>query len=207
LLNPSALFLCVVFLLATGASNGVSVWAPTFLHDTLGLDLGESAFYGSTTINIAGFLAVPLGGLLGDSLKTRTSIGRFHALAIGLSAATVCLLPLTLAHSALTVGLVLLASGIGKGLFDGCIYASMHDVVPPEARATAVGLMTMMGFFGAGMTPILVAQAGARYGMGIGITLLAALYVVAVALLLATRGITRRAVVQTQALETTVELQ
>jgi MFS family permease len=201
--NPAALFVCVVFFLATGASNGVSIWSPTFLHDSLGLDLGESAFYGSTSINIAGFLAVPLGGLLADSLTARTSIGRFYALTIGLSAAAVCLLPLTLAHSALSVGLVLLASGIGKGLFDGCIYASMHDVVPPEARATAVGLMTMMGFFGAGITPILVAQAGGRYGMGLGITLLALLYVVAVVLLLGTRGITRQAVMQTQALETT----
>jgi MFS family permease len=201
--NPSALFLCIVFLLATGASNAVSIWSPTFLHDTLGLDLGESAFYGSTTINVAGFLAVPLGGLLADSLTARTSIGRFYALTIGLSAAAVCLAPLTLAHSALAVGLVLLASGIGKGLFDGCIYAAMHDVVPPEARATAVGLMTMMGFFGAGATPILVAQAGDHYGMGVGITLLAILYLVAVALLLATRGITRQAVARTRALEAT----
>ena len=201
--NPAALFLCVVFFLATGASNGVSIWSPTFIHDSLGLDLGESAFYGSTSINIAGFLAVPLGGLLADSLTARTSIGRFYALTIGLSAAAVCLLPLTLAHSALSVGLVLLASGIGKGLFDGCIYAAMHDVVPPEARATAVGLMTMMGFFGAGITPILVAQTGSRYGMGLGITLLALLYIVAVVLLLGTRGITRQAVIQTRALETT----
>ena len=198
--NPSALFLCVVFFLATGASTGISVWSPTFVHDALGLDLGESALYGSTTINIAGLLAVPLGGLLADNLTTRTSIGRFYALTIGLSAAAVCLIPLTLAHSALSVGLVLLASSIGKGLFDGCIYASMHDVVPPEARATAVGLMTMMGFFGGGITPVLVAQAGGLLGMGVGITSLAILYVLAVALLLATRGMTRQAVMRTRAL-------
>jgi sugar phosphate permease len=200
--NPSALFLCVVFFLATGASTGVSVWSPTFVHDTLGLNLGESALYGSTTINIAGFLAVPLGGLLADALTSRTSIGRFHALAIGLSVAAVCLLPLRLADSALTVGLVLLASSIGKGLFDGCIYASMHDVVPPDARATAVGLMTMLGFFGGGITPIFVAEAAGRYGMGVGITSLAVLYVVAVALLLATRSTTRQAVMRTRELET-----
>lgn len=199
--NPSALFLCVVFFLATGASTGVSVWSPTFVHDTLGLNLGESALYGSTTINIAGFLAVPLGGLLADALTARTSIGRFHALTIGLSIAAVCLLPLRLADSALTVGFVLLASSIGKGLFDGCIYASMHDVVPPEARATAVGLMTMLGFFGGGITPIFVAEAAGRYGMGVGITSLAALYVAAVALLLATRNLTRQAVSQTRELE------
>ena len=199
--NPSALFLCVVFFLATGASTGISVWSPTFVHDALGLNLGESALYGSTTINIAGFVAVPLGGLLADGLTARTSIGRFHALTIGLSIAAVCLLPLVLAGSALTMGLVLLASSIGKGLFDGCIYASMHDVVPPEARATAVGLMTMLGFFGGGITPIFVAEAAGRYGMGVGITSLSVLYFAAVALLLATRGVTREAVRQTRELE------
>jgi MFS family permease len=114
----------------------------------------------------------------------------------------VLLLPLTSAGSAVTVGLVLLASSIGKGLFDGCIYASMHDVVPPEARATAVGLMTMLGFFGAGITPIFVAQAAGHYGMAAGITSLTVLYFIAVAILLATRGVTRRTVLETRQLET-----
>jgi nitrate/nitrite transporter NarK len=197
-----ALFLCVVFFLATGASTGLTVWAPTYVHDSLGLNLGASALYGSATINIAGFLAVPLGGLLADGLTARTTIGRFYALIIGLSLAAVCLLPLVLARSALSVGLVLLASSIGKGLFDGCIYASMHDVVPPQARATAVGLMTMLGFFGAGITPIFVAKAAEHYGMAAGISSLAVLYFIAVALLLATRGVTRHAVLETRQLET-----
>jgi nitrate/nitrite transporter NarK len=200
--TPPALFLCVVFFLATGASTGLTVWAPTYVHDALGLNLGASALYGSATINIAGFLAVPLGGLLADGLTARTSIGRFYALIIGLSLAALCLLPLTLAGSALTVGLVLLASSIGKGLFDGCIYAAMHDVVPPEARATAVGLMTMLGFFGAGITPIFVAKAAEHYGMAAGISSLTVLYFIAVALLLATRGVTRHAVLETRQLET-----
>jgi MFS family permease len=200
--TPPALFLCVVFFLATGASTGLTVWAPTYVHDALGLNLGASALYGSATINVAGFLAVPLGGLLADGLTARTTIGRFYALIIGLSLAALCLLPLTLAGSALTVGLVLLASSIGKGLFDGCIYAAMHDVVPPEARATAVGLMTMLGFFGAGITPIFVAKSAEHYGMAAGISSLTVLYFIAVALLLATRGITRHAVLETRQLET-----
>jgi MFS family permease len=135
-------------------------------------------------------------------LTARTPIGRFYALAIGLGLAAVFLLPLSLADSAMTVGLVLLASSIGKGLFDGCIYAAMHDVVPPEARATAVGLMTMLGFFGAGITPIFVAKAAEYYGMATGITSLTVLYFIAVALLLTTRGMTRHAVLATRHSET-----
>lgn len=189
-----ALMLCAVFFLANGASTGVTVWAPTYIHDALGLDLAGSALWGSATINLAGFLSVPLGGLLADTLARRTPIGRFYTLAIGLSAAALLLLPLLAASTAAMVGVVLLATSVGKGLFDGCIYASMHDVVPPAARATAVGMMTLCGFIGAGLTPIFVAQAGERFGMAAGMTSLAGLYVVAVLLLLATRSSTRRAV-------------
>ena len=189
-----ALMLCAVFFLGTGASTGVTVWAPTYVHDALGLNLASSALWGSATINLAGFLAVPLGGLLADTLAKRSTIGRFYTLMIGLGSAGILLLPLLGAHTALAVGVVLIATSIGKGLFDGCIYAAMHDVVPPHARATAVGMMTMVGFFGAGLTPIFVAQASEHFGMAAGMTSLAALYFIAVILLIATRGPTRRAV-------------
>lgn len=189
-----ALLLLFVFFLATGASTGLTVWAPTFVHDSLGLNLGESALYGSATINVAGFLSVPLGGVLADTLAKRTPVGRFYTLAIGLGLAAVLLLPLTLAGSAAMVGLVLLATSIGKGLFDGCIYAAMHDVVPPHARATAVGLMTTMGFIGAGLTPLFVAGAAESLGMAAGITCLAVLYVVAVVFILASRASIQKAV-------------
>ncbi|MBW3616545.1 MAG: MFS transporter [Proteobacteria bacterium] len=189
-----ALYLCAVFFLSTGASTGVTVWAPTFVHDALGFDLAGSALYGSATINIAGFLSVPLGGLLADTLAARTPIGRFYTLMIGATLAGLLLLPLMLAESGLTVALVLLASSAGKGLFDGCIYAALHDVVPPHARATAAGLMTAIGFMGAGLSPLFVAQVAEGFSMAAGISSLAFLYFAAVLLLFVTRGDQRRAV-------------
>lgn len=185
--NPAALMLCAVFFLANGASTGVTVWAPTYVHDALGLDLANSALIGSATINIAGFLTVPLGGLLADALARRSPIGRFYALAIGLTLAAILLLPLARVTTAAGVGLVLVATSFGKGLFDGCIYAAMHDVMPAQARATAVGAMTMIGFFGAGITPIIVAQASDHFGMAAGMSALAGFYALAVILLLALR--------------------
>jgi MFS family permease len=196
--RPAALYVCAVFFLACGASAGTIVWAPTYLHDTLGLDLAGSALYGSATINIAGFLFVPLGGLLAERLAKRTPLGHFYTLAIGLALAGLLLLPLGFASSALAVGWILLASSAGKGLFDGCIYAAMHDVVPPEARATAVGLMTMVGFCGAGLTPIFVAQASEAFGMAAAMTSMSILFFLAVVLLLATRASTRRTVLKTR---------
>jgi MFS family permease len=191
---PPAVMLCVIFALATGASTGLTFWAPFYVNKELGLNLADSAWVGAATINIAGFLSVPLGGLLADTLAKKTPIGRFHTLAIGLGLAGILLLPILLARTAVTIGMVLVATSVAKGLFDGCIYAAMHDVVPPHARATAVGMMTMIGFFGAGSTPLIVAGIGDAFGMRAGIVAMAGLYFVAVIILLAMQGPTRRAV-------------
>lgn len=192
--TPAALILCGVFFLANGASTGVMVWAPTFAHDLLGLDLTGSALLGSATINLAGFLSVPVGGVIADFLRRRYALGRFHTLAIGLSIAGLCLLPLVLATTVSEVAVVLIASSIGKGLFDGCIYAAMHDIVPPPARATAVGLMTTLGFIGAGLSPLLVAQVSGHLGLAVGMTSLALAYFAAVAVILAMRYPVLRAI-------------
>lgn len=189
-----ALMLFAVFFLATGVANGVTVWAPTFVHDKLGGSLAGSAFYGSASINIAGFIAVPLGGVLGDTLARKSTLGRFYTLAIGLAVAALLLAPMAWATSGATVGLVLIGTTLGKGLFDGCIYAALQDVVPPHARATAVGLLTTCGFIGAGLAPLFVAKASGALGMGAALGSLAALYALAVAIILATRASTRRAV-------------
>lgn len=191
---PPAVMLCFIFFLGTGASTGVTTWAPTYIHDKLGLDLAGSALWGAGTINLAGFLTVPVGGLLADWLAKKSPIGRFYTLMIGLGSAGILLLPLLGAETALQVGAVLLLTSIGKGLFDGCIYAAMHDVVPPQARATAVGMMTMVGFFGAGLTPVFVAKAGDHYGMSAGMTSLAGLYFIAVVILFGMRDAIRKAV-------------
>jgi MFS family permease len=184
LLNSrSAMMLCAVFALGAGASTGIQVWAPTYVHDVLQLNMAGSAFYGSTSINVAGFLSVPLGGLLADMLGRRFITGRFVTLAIGLVLAGVALLPFALARDAWDIGLVLMASGFGKGIFDGCIYAAMQAVIPPAARSTAVGFMTMTGFIGAGIAPLLIARLAGASSMALAITSMALLYFAAASIL------------------------
>lgn len=182
--NPSALLLCVVFFLASSANNSLMVWAPTFVYDRMGTNLAGAAVVGSMTINIAGFLSVPVGGWLADTLARRHPAGRFHTLIVGLAVAALCLAPLPLASTIGMVAAMLVASSVGKGLFDGCIYSAMHDLVAPHARGTAVGLMTTFGFVGAGIFPIVVAQISQHFGMGAGLGSLALLYVCAAILLL-----------------------
>jgi sugar phosphate permease len=198
--NRAALLLCGVFFLATAASSAVLNWCNTYAHDVLGLNLADSALVGPVMITTAGFFSVLVGGWLSDRLAARNPLGRFTVLAIGLSSAAIFLLPFPWARSVALVGTLLFATSFGKGLFDGCIYAAMHDVVPDAARATAAGLMTMSGFLGAGISTVLLPALAVHTGLAAGFAMMAALYLVGVAVLVAGRPLVRRSL-QAQALE------
>ena len=43
--------------------------------------------------------------------------------------------------------------GLCKGCYDANIWAGLYDVVPPRARATAVGIMNTVGWGGGAMAP------------------------------------------------------
>ena len=185
--NPAALLLCGVFFLATAASSAVLNWCNTYAHDVLGLNLADSALVGPVMIATAGFFSVLVGGFMADSFAAKSSIGRFTVLAIGLALAALFLLPFPFVTSVPLVGLLLFATSFGKGLFDGCIYAAMHDVMPAEARATAAGLMTMLGFIGAGITTVVLPAIAAHTGLAAGFAMMAVLYLTAVVALLIAR--------------------
>jgi len=194
--NPAALLLCAVFFLATAAYSAVLNWSNTYAHDVLKLDLADSALVGPVMITTAGFCSVLVGGWLADVLAARNPLGRITVLTLGLTVAATFLLPFPWARSATMVGAMLFATSFGKGLFDGCIYAAMHDVMPDAARATAAGLMTMMGFIGAGIATVALPAIATLTGLAAGFGMMAGLYLLAVLLLLAGRSVVRRVLQQ-----------
>lgn len=184
LANPAALILCSVFFLATAASSAVLNWCNTYAHDVLKLNLADSALVGPVMITTAGFFSVLAGGWLADRLAINSPLGRFTVLALGLSFAALFVFPFPWVKSVAMVGFLLFATSFGKGLFDGCIYAAMHDVMPMEARATAGGLMTMMGFLGAGISTVALPAIAAHTGLAAGFGMMAGLYGLAVIILI-----------------------
>jgi MFS family permease len=59
----------------------------------------------------------------------------------------------------------LVGFGYFKGFYDANIWASLHDVVRPEHRASAVGFMNSIGWLGGGTAPVVIAAPSGRYGM------------------------------------------
>lgn len=186
--TPAALVLCAAFCLSTAASSAVLNWCNTYAHDVLKLNLADSALVGPVMITSAGFVSVLVGGWLSDKLAARSPAGRITVLALGLAIAGLFLLPFPWAGSVVVVGGLLFATSFGKGLFDGCIYAAMHDVVPDSARATAAGLMTMLGFLGAGISTTALPAIAVHTGLAAGFAMMAGLYALAVLALVAGRG-------------------
>jgi MFS family permease len=81
--------------------------------------------------------------------------------------------------------LALIAWGFFKGLYDANIFASMFDVIRPEARGTAAGFMNMTGWLGGGMAPLAIGYIAQSRGLSFAIASAAAAYLAAGALLIA----------------------
>jgi MFS family permease len=67
-------------------------------------------------------------------------------------------------------------AGMCKGLYDANIYASLYDVIRPEDRGTAAGLMNTVGWTGGFLAPAVVGFASERLGLGVAIASTAAVY-------------------------------
>ena len=82
----------------------------------------------------------------------------------------------------LTVALT--AWGLFKGMYDANIFASVFDVVRPEARGTAAGFMNLVGWLaGAGTAPVVIGYIAQRESLSFAISSAALAYVAAGALL------------------------
>jgi MFS family permease len=91
---------------------------------------------------------------------------------------------------------ILVAAMIGfgycKGIYDSNIWASLHDVVRPECRATAVGIVNSLGWLGGGLAPLAIAAASERFGMGVCLSATSLIYAMAAGILLWNAGIAAR---------------
>ena len=62
--------------------------------------------------------------------------------------------------------------GLFKGLYDANIFASVLDVIRPEARGTAVGFMNMIGWLvGAGTAPVAIGYIAQRASLSYAISI------------------------------------
>ncbi|MBZ5621077.1 MAG: MFS transporter [Acidobacteriia bacterium] len=184
--KPTVLCLMGAFLCANFVAVVLLSWMPKFLYDKFHLNLAMAGLTATIFAQLASMLGAPIGGWLADRLRRRAPGGRLMVQAIGVFAGApfVVLCGMTSSIGWLMVALTLW--GFAKGLYDANIFASVYDVIPPETRGSAAGLMNTVGWLGGGAAaPLTIGILAKSYGLGVAIALASAVYLVAGAFLIA----------------------
>jgi MFS family permease len=181
--NPMVRILTAVFIGANFVAMIFLTWMPSFLYRKFNLSLAMAGVSATAYLQIASVLGVLSGGVLADRLARRTRAGRMMTQAFGLALGVPFIFLAGWTTSTPLVILALIGFGYFKGLYDANIWASLHDVVRPERRASAVGFVNSLGWIGGGVAPVAIAAASDRYGMSACISANSLIYLLISALL------------------------
>ena len=170
--------LIMVFIGANFVASIFLTWMPSFLYQKFHMSLSMAGLNATVYLQISSVLGVIAGGYLADKLVIRFRGGRMMTQSMGLMLGVpfIFLAGWTLSVPVLILGLI--GFGFFKGLYDANIWASLHDVVKPENRATAVGFMNSLGWLGGGIAPVAIAYASGKYGMSYCISAASVLYLI-----------------------------
>lgn len=146
-------------------------WLPTLFADNLGLDMAQAGPMSTITIAASSFVGVLLGGVMSDKWVLRNIRGRIYTSAIGLGMTIPALILLGFGHSVVAVVGAGMLFGIGFGMFDANNMPILCQIISAKYRATAYGVMNMVGVFaGAAVTHLLGKWTdGGNLGMGFAV--------------------------------------
>jgi MFS family permease len=177
LANGMVLLLMAVFVGANFVAMIFLTWMPSFLHERFGMSLTMSGVNATLWLQALSVLGALGGGWLADRWARRRRGGRMAVQALGLFAGAPLIFLTGWTRSVPVLVLAMAGFGFFKGLYDANIWASLYDVVRPQRRATALGLMNAVGWLGGSAAPVLVALAAERFGMGAALSATSLIYV------------------------------
>ena len=176
--KPMVWILVAVFVGANFVASIFLTWMPSFLYNKFNMSLSMAGLNATFYLQMASVVGVISGGFLADKLVKTYRGGRMIAQSIGLILGVPFIFLAGWTFSIPILIMALIGFGYFKGLYDANIWASLHDVVKPKNRATAVGFMNSIGWFGGGIAPIAIAYASTKYGMSASISATSFLYLV-----------------------------
>lgn len=155
-------------------------WLPTLFAENLDLPMSQAGPISTITIAVSSFIGVLIGGPLSDKWVQKNLRGRVYTGAIGLGLTIPSLLLLGFGHNLVAVVGAGLLFGIGYGIFDTNNMPILCQFVSHKQRATAYGVMNMIGVSAGAFITHLLERWGDSGNLGAGFAMLA--IVVAIAL-------------------------
>ena len=160
-------------------------WLPTLFAENLGIDMAQAGPMSTITIAASSFVGVILGGVLSDKWVLRNIRGRIYTSAIGLGMTIPALVLLGFGHSIVAIVGAGLLFGVGFGMFDANNMPILCQIISAKYRATAYGIMNMVGVFAGAAVTHLLGQWTDGGNLGMGFAVLGGIVVVALVLQLA----------------------
>lgn len=160
-------------------------WLPTLFEKNLGLDMALAGPMSTITIAASSFVGVLLGGVMSDKWVLRNIRGRIYTSAIGLGMTIPALVLLGFGHSVVAVVGAGMLFGIGFGMFDANNMPILCQIISAKYRATAYGIMNMVGVFAGAAVTHLLGKWTDGGNLGMGFAVLGGIVIVALVLQLA----------------------
>ncbi len=174
-MNPAAALLLAVFVGANFVAATFLAWLPLYLFEKFELELANSSLI-STAWPLASLVGALGGGVAADRAARHSSGGRILVQSIGLILAAPFVFLAGQSASLAIIIVALMGAGLCKGIYDANIFASLYDVIPPQDRGTAAGLMNTVGWTGGFLAPWAVGKASKQFGLGMAIASTSVVY-------------------------------
>lgn len=152
---------------------GVKNWLPTLFAQNLNIDMSKAGPISTITIAASSFIGVIFGGILSDKWVQHNLRGRIYTSAIGLALTIPALLFIGYGHSLFYVIGAAFCFGFGFGMFDANNMPILCQFVSRKYRATAYGLMNMVGVFAGAFITDLLGKSTDKGNLGKDFALLA----------------------------------
>lgn len=156
-------------------------WLPTLFAENLDLPMSQAGPISTITIAVSSFIGVLIGGPLSDKWVQKNLRGRVYTGAIGLGLTIPSLLLLGFGHNLVAVVGAGLLFGIGYGIFDTNNMPILCQFVSRKQRATAYGVMNMIGVSAGAFITHLLGRWGDSGNLGAGFAMLAIVVVLLLA--------------------------
>ncbi len=171
---PTYWILLGAFVFSFFAIGSASFWIPTYFVRAFHLSVGQGSVISGGVLAGGSLIGTLLGGWLADSLQRRRAEGRLIVATFAfLAGAPLTLIALSI-HSLVPFTIVFFVAIISLSLCLGPLNAVLQDIISPEIRATAIGIVLLLAhLLGDAASPSIVGIIADRSSLGFALIITA----------------------------------
>ena len=168
--KPTVILLTVAFACMVFVNVGYLTWMPSLLVEKFGLSLTEAGFSAMFYHHLGAFIGVVFGGAIADKLAKSNPVNRLRLQGISLLAAAPFIYMIGASQTTMATFIALFIFGLFRGAYDSNIFASLFEVIKPEIKSSASGLMIMCAFLAGAFSPVILGMLKPTFGLAAGLS-------------------------------------